>query len=279
VENGLQQSLGAALRRLLRPLVRMMLRNGVPAGVFVEHVKKVYVDVALSEFAMEGRKPSISRAAVITGLTRKAVSQLAELGDDEGYAQVERYNRAARVLTAWVREPRFHSPNGQPAILAAEHQSEPSFAELVRSHGADMPSRAVLDELLRVGAVVRTDDGRVRLLRRAYVPTTGAREKIEILGSDVSELVSTIDHNLTHPPEDAFYQRKVAYDNLPLEFLPKLRTKAAALSQELLETLDTQMSAQDRDTTPEAEGTGRARAVIGIYYHQTDTSEQGPEED
>jgi hypothetical protein len=153
-------------------------------------------------------------------------------------------------------------------------EGEPSFTELVRRHGADMPARAVLDELARVGALKRSENGRVELVARAYVPTRGESEKIEILGNDVSELIETIDHNITHPPEQAFYQRKVAYDNLPEEYLADLRTRASGLSQELLEKLDLEMSRHDRDTSPDAEGTGRHKAVIGIYYHQVEVDEE-----
>ena len=60
-------ALTAALRRLLRPLVRILLRNGVSLGDFTEHAKKVYVDVATDEFSVAGRKPSISRTALLTG--------------------------------------------------------------------------------------------------------------------------------------------------------------------------------------------------------------------
>ncbi|MBW2237417.1 MAG: hypothetical protein JRG85_18770, partial [Deltaproteobacteria bacterium] len=77
-----------AIRTLLRPLVRILLRNGVPFRAFAEHAKKAYVDVALAELAVEDRKPSLSRASVITGLTRKEVSRLAHDADpDPGMAQ------------------------------------------------------------------------------------------------------------------------------------------------------------------------------------------------
>jgi len=42
--------LSAAVLRLLRPLVRILLRNGVSYSTFADFVKWVYVDVAGKEY-------------------------------------------------------------------------------------------------------------------------------------------------------------------------------------------------------------------------------------
>ena len=47
-----QQALFAAILKLLRPLVRILLRNGVPYGAFADIAKRVYVDVAAQEFGV-----------------------------------------------------------------------------------------------------------------------------------------------------------------------------------------------------------------------------------
>lgn len=287
MSDDLRATLASSIRRLLRPLVRILLRNGVPFGVFSDHAKQVYVEVAEREFAVPGRKPSVSRVSVLTGLTRKEVSRLQRTED--AAAPVERYNRAARVISAWVREPAFRDRSGRPAVLPVEGRRR-SFAALVQRFGGDVPVRAVLDELLRVEAVERTRDGRLRLRARAYVPRTGEDEKLAILGSDVADLVESIDHNLTHPPEEAFFQRKVAYDNLVGTSLPAIRRDAARRSQRLLEHLDRRMAANDRDANPrlrkktgpkgrpkdggvEADE-GRHRAVLGIFYLEHEFDEE-----
>ena len=262
--NDLHRTLAHAMRTLLVPLVRILLRNGVPFAEFCEHAKQAYVDAA-AELVVPGRKPSISRIAVVTGLTRKEVSRLLKMKDGES-APVERYNRAARVVSAWVREAEFRDGSGRPMALPAEGRR--SFAELVRRYGGDVPHRAVLDELVRVGAATHTRDGCVRLLTRAYVPHDGDEEKLAILGTDVADLVSSIDHNLVSAPEDAFFQRKVSYDNLVEPCLPELRGHARRRAQALLEHLDSFMARNDRDTNPKARGEAGNRAVLGIYYYE-----------
>ena len=67
-----------AIQQLLRPLVRLLLRHSVSFAAFGEIARRVYVDVALKDFAIPGRKPSASRVAVLTGLTRKEVQRLTQ---------------------------------------------------------------------------------------------------------------------------------------------------------------------------------------------------------
>jgi hypothetical protein len=260
--------LARALGVLLRPLVRLVLRRGMAFGELAEIVKRAYVDVAQSELAVPGKRPTISRIAVLTGLTRKEVSRLlaAPAEATEG-SDRRRINRAARVLAGWVRDPEFHDGRGAPASLPFDAADAPSIGALVRRHGADVPARAVLDELLRVGAVRELKDGRFRPVQRAYVPQADDAEKLAILGTDVADLVAAIDHNLSASGAEPFFQRKVAYDNLPLDFLPALRERVRVQAQELLEQLDDEMAQHDHDLNP-AQGPAGHRAMVGIYYYE-----------
>ena len=45
----------AALRRVLRPLVRLMIRHGITLPAMVELLKQVLVDVAIRDFPVEGK--------------------------------------------------------------------------------------------------------------------------------------------------------------------------------------------------------------------------------
>jgi hypothetical protein len=237
-------------------------------------LKRAYVDVAQHDFVVEGRKQTTSRISLLTGLTRKEVGRLLSEEEPENtWRDRSRVNRAARVLSAWAQDPDFLDGRGAPASLPFEADDGPSFSELVRRHGADVTSRAVLDELVRVGAVGRLKDGRIRPLDRAYIPHSEVSEKLAILGSDVGDLIATIDHNITESDQEPFYQRKVAYDNLPAEYLPTLREVVRRDAQKLLETLDAEMAQHDRDVVPDPDSPGSKRAMVGIYYFEDDRDE------
>jgi len=259
--------LSRAVQRLLRPLVRILLRNGVSYGTFADLAKWVYVDLATREFGIAGRKQSTSRVAVLTGLTRKEVHRLRQPPMPGDREIAERYNRAARVIAGWRREREFLDAEGHPAALPMSGEAG-SFTSLVKRFSGDMPVRTVLDELRRVGAITELDDGRVELVTRAYIPKTSETDKLHILGTDVAYLITTIDHNLRSDSTEPFFQRKVAYDNLPDQVLPEFRKLSSGKAQPLLEELDRWLAQHDRDTAPDIEGTGRNWAGVGIYYFE-----------
>jgi len=143
-----------------------------------------------------------------------------------------------------------------------------SFQELVRRYSGDVPFRAVLDELHADGSVERLDENRVKLTHRAYLPKADESMKLHILGVDTAFLIDTIDHNLNMKDQPPRFQRKVLYDNLPAEALPKFRRLSSKAAQDLLENLDTWLSGHDRDVNPKVGGTGRITAGVGIYYFE-----------
>jgi hypothetical protein len=258
--------LDAAVLRLLRPLARLLLRHAVPFSAFQELAKRAYVAAALADFTIPGKKPSVSRASILTGLTRKDVQRLVAEPDPSVGISSERYNRAARVLTGWVRDPDFQDADGQPRGLDAD--GEFGFAALVKRYSGDMPARAMLDELLRVGAVQRLEDGRIEPLTRAYVPHHSAADKLVILGADVSDLIDTIDHNMLHGSIDPRFQRKVMYHHVPVEALPAFRKLSAAQAQALLEKLDIWLADQCAEPSRDDVKAPSARAGLGIFYFE-----------
>ncbi len=265
---GIAQSssaLNRAVLRVLRALVRVLIRHDVALPAFVDLAKRAYVDAAMTDFAIPGRKPSVSRAALLTGLTRKDVQRLVDTADGASAlsADAPPDNRAARVVAGWVRDAAFQQDDGEPRPLRFDGE-EPSFSTLVRRYSGDMPPRAVLDELLRVGSVQRTDDGRLALQSRVYIPRASDSAKLGILATDVPYLIASIDHNL-QGLEPARFQRKVMYDNLPVEAMDAFRALTAQHAQELIELLDGWLAQHDRDANPSVRGSGRVRAGVGIF--------------
>ncbi len=262
-----QEALFSALNQLLQPLVRILLRNGIPYGAISELIRKVYVQIAEQDFAVPGKKQTNSRISTITGLSRKEVQRLK--GQSEIKPEnLQRYNRAARVITGWVRDEQFIDKNGDPVPLPFEG-TEISFSNLVKKFSGDVPPRAILDELLQVH-VVEHSEGTVKLLARAYIPKTGQEEKLTILGSDVAGLINTIDHNIESNGKNPFFQRKVYYDNLSDEAIQELRLLIADKAQQMLELMDHWMAAHDRDVNPDITGSGRKAAGIGVYFFEND---------
>ncbi len=260
-----------ALFRILRPMARLLLRNGIPFSEFSELVKRAYVEAAFEDFADGRRKPTDSRAAVMTGLTRKEVRKQREIlaGDSPVSERTSHANRASRVVSGWVHDDTFQAPDGQPAVLAFEGQN--SFSELVRKYSGDMTPRAILDELQRVGVVaVEAESGLLVLKQRAYVPAGDSEEMLQIFGEDVSDLVDTIDYNLASREngQQPLFQRTLTYNGIPPEVLDEWRERAAEQSQALLEELDSWLGPHDRSVSGQEDDGESVRTGVSIFYFE-----------
>ncbi len=264
----IKRALHAAVLRLLRPLVRLLLHHSVPYETFADLARWVYVDVAEKEFALPNKKQTASRISVITGLNRKEVARLQEMTVEDNTGAIASFNRAEKVVTAWLHEyPKAGNPRRAATLpLEGEH----SFAALVKLYSGDMPARAVLDELLRVGVVRKTETGDVELLSSgALVPGTEDRPALlTLFGEDTTDFISTYSHNILASDENKFFQRKAWSDNIPIELLIPTKALARRRGQALVDEMTEELSKFDRDITPSIQGTGKARVIFGVYYYE-----------
>ena len=265
----LTSALRHAVYRLLKPLVRILLRHGMAYGTFAELARKAYTDEGLRHLESLGKRPSISAVSALTGLTRKEAKRVHDLDLEAGSDRTHRYNRAIRVVSGWLVDPRFHDGDGEPAALPLEGPH--SFAELVKDYSGDIPPSAMLT-ILEASNTAAVEEDRVILRERAYLPTQTPVEHIEILGRDVGELVGTIGHNISSEKPHRVFQRKVSNNSVRESALPAFRALSAEQSQALLETYHKWLSEHQVD--PDGGDDERARYVaIGIYYYDDEIDE------
>jgi len=55
----LENAIDRAVARLLRPLFRVLLRHGKSYRAFEEVARRTYVEVAMEDFGIPGKKPSV----------------------------------------------------------------------------------------------------------------------------------------------------------------------------------------------------------------------------
>ena len=231
-----------AFQVLLGPLVRILLRNGISYGEFTEVIRLAFVETALKDFKVTGRKATQTRVAVITGLTRKEVKRVIDEAMKDQYEPNAKSNRVERVLVGWHTDTEFIGPYGFPLELRYESQDkrEPTFSELVKRHSGDMSPRSILDELVRVGAAIETDVGWFRVLRRDYIADVTGKKSFERTGLVVRNFVNTVDFNMTKPaPGKGRFERHVfPADGMRFEDFEKFDAYLRDKCQVLLEDLE-----------------------------------------
>lgn len=260
-----------ALRKVLTPLVRVMIRYGFSYGTFSEIARSVFVEQAYKQLQRENQKATASAVSALTGLSRKEVSRLSKGGDAELIETEQKRNRAAQVMSGWSNDPDF-SNQGQPKILPLTGESG-SFAELVRRYGSDVTASSILALLIRNGAV-ENGDTTVRLLSDAYIPMGTPIERLEILGTDANELITTIAHNIDAAPDQRVFQRKVSLDQLSADDVADFRAFSDEQSQALLETYDAWLTNRARQFTSTDDVVKNKAVSVGIYFYASDHAER-----
>jgi hypothetical protein len=229
-----------AIRMMLKPLVRLLISQGVSHGDFSEAAKEVYVEIAIRHFERT-EKLNQSRTAILTGLTRKEVKNVIDRSINEE-PHNKNYSRPSRVLAGWHSDPKYIGPYGVPLEIPYESSGVggPSIVDLVKTYSGDMAPRPMLKELVRVGAVVELDNKSYKAVRRDFEAEALSPELLERLGRVGHYFFSTAAANIEKKEQGSgYFDRRVYTDSgLSPESIGKFDDYIKHRGQEFLEELD-----------------------------------------
>ena len=255
-----------AFRPLMRPLVRILVRNGISFGEFSEVLKSVFVEAAKDVLQMPESKQSVSRIAITTGLSRPEVSRLLSLEEFDAEEVASRLSRVGRILTGWHQDSDFTGPYGIPYEVAFDAApGRRSFSELVRRYTSDVPAIEMLDELKRINAVIDIGNGFYRVVARSYIPSTTDPTKFQLMSVAITDLARTLDHNL-HPDErEKLFERRVwTSAGVTPESAQDFDLEVKNRGQQFLETLDDWLSTKEREADRK-KSAERVKVGVAMY--------------
>ena len=183
-----------AVEAVFGPLARLLIAHGISSPEAESLLRTVCVHEAASTEAGRRNKPNVSRVALITGVDRADVARIlkAPPGVDP---DTETRRQVNRVLAGWYSDRDFAVGN-RPLLLqikAREHR-RPTFWTLVRRYAPGVYPRLLLNELVRVRAVVKLNDGRIQVCRRRYRAGGFSDERLREMGCRVRDLMRTMLH-------------------------------------------------------------------------------------
>src|SRR5215510_8662572 len=158
-----------AFRRVLRPLIRILVRSGFRYDDFLELVRGVYVETAVRDGLGDGRKPTRAKLSLSTGVPRRDVDRFIDHAGALTSAPKTLTATLAEILNKWHTDPHFVGPYGIPLELEVRGQKSRSFTELVSAVDAQAPVREVLEELIRLRTVVWSGDTQFGPVSRAFI--------------------------------------------------------------------------------------------------------------
>ncbi len=273
--DNLKLSVLMACRQLLRPIVRFLIKCGVSWREFSEVSKTAYVEVATAEFGIRGRPTNSSKVAILTGLGRREVAKQREMLAAVDQREPTYLNSATRVLSGWHQDADYLDSDGHPRDIPAVGPP-PSFEDLCRRYGGDIPYSALLKELRAVGAVSRGDDAAVRALSRVYIPLQVDPAKVLRAGSVLQDIGTTVVHDLTVTPKQTLrFERRAANDRIAARHEAAFRAFLEAEGQAFLERADEWLTRHEATEQEIADGEA-LRLGVGVYHLQSEIKSGKP---
>jgi hypothetical protein len=284
VAYSVKSGLLVAFRYLLKPLVRMAVKNGVAFSEFAIALKQAYLDVAIRQSKAAGTSVTPEGISMITGIEATDVERMLRPGADpvEGLnAQAE--NPLPRILNAWHTDMQYTGPYGvlrdlefaRPRTTAGSLvQSEgASFSDLVTTYCPGISPKVLLDELVRTGSVKHVGNGFYRAISRFYVPDPLSHESIRLVAQVARNLFETLEVNLRPESRDSNgrLQRTVYTDKgLNSEALKRfdahLRARAQVFANEVDDWL---VGNEERESSQ-----GGIKTGVGIYHYVVDDEDE-----
>jgi len=268
-------ALKKTLVKLLSPLVRYLIQRGWGFVAVRDLLKAIYAAEAEKLLREDtGQIPNDSQISLVTAIHRKEVKRLRESDElaDGAPDSFQGAHAAARVIATWQSSPKFCDENGEPRLLSiGVSAKENEFDDLVRATKADVRSRSILDELLRVGAVEVTADDKLRLLRNAYIGAD-PKEKLMFLAANVGDHLRSALHNLMST-EAPWIERALYHDSIPLDHLAAVRPDLQKLAEKFLKDANRHLIDANTVST-EGDTSTRKRMRMGVYYFEADSDDE-----
>lgn len=266
----LQSRLLLCIAHSMRPLARILLRSGIGFSQFAEISKQAFLLEAQSEKDARGKATNLSRIAIRTGLSRKEVARLSkQLSNPRKASRSDRLVdsqslHAERVLQLWHSGSRFVDHRGAPKELAFL-DGETSFSDLVKAAGGDLPAGAVRAELLAAGAVLETEEGMLRPIKRHFVPADVGEELLVGFTHMIYPVLEGVARNTDERCNTPFIQRLVYSDRLSPDAAPLFRRVAREQVTAFVESIDDWLSANE---LPDSDLFQPGRYGIGVFYFE-----------
>lgn len=145
-----KKSTAIAVRTLLVPIIRVLSAIGFSYRDFAETAKTVYVEVAMAEDRRRARKTSLSRVALISGITRREAARLRDVVTTEPTTYADPATSISNLVHAWHTDPRY-SEQGSPRELPLKGTA--SLETLIECHKGGRDADEFVRDLVRLGVV------------------------------------------------------------------------------------------------------------------------------
>jgi hypothetical protein len=257
----------AGVLGVMRPLARLLVRNGVTYPAFVAALKRVFLDAATDELQARGMAQTDSAVSLLSGVHRRDVRNFTRT--PQRVARTKRAGGAplslvGEVVARWLADAAYQDRRRRPRALRRAE-----FDAMVAAVSSDVRGRAMLDELLRLGAVTEDDNG-IALTANGFAPRQGLAEMAKLFAANLGDHAAAAAANLQG--EANFLEQAMYVDAVTAESVQRLQRAAKqAWTRALPPVLAEAQACSDADA--DKAGAGR-RVRFGVYFYSTEGTER-----
>jgi hypothetical protein len=134
----------------------------------------------------------------------------------------------------------------------------------MRRYAPALPVVAMIKELKNAKAIEELGNGRLRALKRTYVPSQLSAERLKLWSSVLSDVAATIEHNFNRGASvPARFERRALNLCVDRRSLPEFRELLEREGQAFLERVDDWLASHEAAGDAREEG---IRLGVGIYH-------------
>ncbi len=254
-----------AVSWLCKPLIHLLISNGITFPQFRDLLKGLYVNVAEQDLLCKGKDVSDSRLFILTGVHRKDIKRLRQMSADENLQISQTSSLGGAIVARWLDVADFLDDKGEPRCLSRNSKNDlAGFEQLVTEVSKDVRPRAILDEWLHSGIVSINEQDEICLNQKAFVPSKNFNDQSFYLARNVHDHIAACENNMlsTNPP---MLERSVYYSSLTPESVQKLKNMTQKEGADLLQKINHEaMQLQKQDETKEE---ANQRMRFGCYWY------------
>jgi Family of unknown function (DUF6502) len=266
--NDVQVLAKKALLQLFEPLIGFVLDSGLSTPELHSILREAAVRTVAARQLDLARRINISGIAASTGIPRGEISRILKSKEDSSRQFVDRRQQSTnRILSVWHQDPKFTTPAGKPADLRIYGKGA-TFEALVRNYGRGIPTRAMLDELIRAGAAEVLASRLVRVKTLVAVDRGVTPRVIRSYGERATELLSTMLQNMRYPDSPQFIA-SVSESTISPTVLPLIRKELAIKGADFLSDIHDFLIRDTTDESTKRRPSGSSRVSVTIYYHES----------
>jgi hypothetical protein len=261
-----------AVENVFRKLIRFLVGR-ISLVRLQEMIRYIYVEEAEKNLRAEnpGKNVPMTRLALVTGLDTRTLVQIRKRLEVDVLQYRQQFlaelTPESAIVEAWVG--RVNSGVAEQSTVLSYGSDRGEFEQMVKAtiSGRGITTQSIIERLVATRSVERDKENRtLKLVVNEFSPYLSDDEPnmVNAALSAISNLISTIEHNMDALPEEKFFQRQ----RWTFRLDPEERQSFRNAMRQLLERYKEEAETHIEPWESEAYGEGLVTAGIGLYYFE-----------